>query len=380
MNSLFLTNKNDLYAEISGGVQLCSQEFLEVIRLISNTVEIYEIKISKNLKHRLIRFAGFDYYHLYNTKYYQLKLIEILKVQKIDIVFINKAELVRFSKVIKNEFGTKIKVVVLSHGNESGDFLHDLTHPSSNISKFKLLKNKVRLGFNLYTESYFRHRYIDLVCAMSEEEVAIEKWLGAKQVFYFPRLIVSKEIGWNPKLGRFGFVGTLNHTPNLIALEQICVKLNELQISNLEIRLVGSGEKEGRNLESKYKFVSYLGRLDDVNLETEACTWLYFLNPIFWYSRGASMKLGQALSWGIPVISTSAGARGYKFKKGLIPFCNNNVESFVEQMIGKANDMTLAKNMFQKLINIEAYKYCNIEIGQDLAQLILELNSSSSSS
>ncbi|TAH01557.1 MAG: hypothetical protein EAZ15_07130 [Sphingobacteriales bacterium] len=128
MNSLFITNKNDLKANILGGVQLCTQEFLEVIRLVCNSVQIFEVDVAKDLKYRFIRKIGLDYYHLYNVKQYKINLLQFIQNNEINTVFINKAELMRFSKIIKDAFGNKVKVVLMSHGNETGDFLHQLSH------------------------------------------------------------------------------------------------------------------------------------------------------------------------------------------------------------------------------------------------------------
>lgn len=365
MNSLFLTNKNDLYSAISGGVQLCSQEYLEIVRLISTQVKIFDVKVARDLKYRIIRGSGLDYYHLYNVKSYKLQLVEIINKHNIDVVFINKAELIRFSKIIKNVYGEKVKIVLMSHGNETGDFLHELTHPNSNIRLLKLLKSKIRLGLNLYIESYFRHRYIDLVCAMSIEEESIEKWLGAKNTFFFPRLIEDKNVKRIPVDGRIGFVGTLSHIPNKIALQQICEILKNKNF-NTELRIVGSGLVEGSALSTKYEFVNYLGRLDDSDLEKEVSTWSCFINPIFWYSRGASMKLAQAIGWHLPVVSTIAGARGYKFKEDFINYTSNNAESFVKKVL-ECVDNKLNQN---ENLNFSNLIYTSDEIAVEFKKII----------
>jgi hypothetical protein len=40
-------------------------------------------------------------------------------------------------------------------------------------------------------------------------------------------------------------------------------------------------------------------------------TWAIFLNLVFYYSRGVSTKLAKGLGWGIPVLTTPYGNRGY---------------------------------------------------------------------
>jgi hypothetical protein len=54
------------------------------------------------------------------------------------------------------------------------------------------------------------------------------------------------------------------------------------------------------------------------------------LNPVFWLSRGASMKLATALGWGLPVLTTQAGARGYEWGGAAVPVCADDPRKFVQ--------------------------------------------------
>ena len=372
MNSLFICNPSDQFAVIPGGVQICTAEFLEVIKSFSNHTHIFHVSITKKWLYRFLRKFKLDSYHLYDFSYYEQELINVIHTNKIDTVFINKAELIKVARLIKTHFKSNIKIVLMSHGNETGDFLHELTLPGQKINSLNLLLNKFRLGTNLYEESFNRHRFIDMVCAMSYEEVAIEKWLGAKHTFFFPRVIKPVIINWKPLISRFGFVGTLNHSPNFIAVDQICQELSA-QKNTIQLIIVGAGTEQGNMLAQKYIFVKYLGALSDEDLKREVSSWLYFLNPIFWYSRGASMKLGQALGWGLPVISTKAGARGYEFKKEVLALCENNAKSVVEEILRLAFDVETAQNIHLKLKNIPDYAYNEIEISNKLKNEILNM-------
>ena len=368
--TLFITNPKDLSANIPGGVQLCSQEFLDVIRTISEEVIVYKVDVSKSICLRLKRKIKVDSYNLYDFEKHKKNLAEIINKNKIRVVFINKAELIKVSKIIK-AIDNNLKVVILSHGNETGDYLHELTHPQKKQGKINLVIKKIRLGLNLFTESYHRHRYVDLVCAMSKEEEAIEKWLGAKNTFFFPRVIKPSPIKWKPQVGKIGFVGTLNHTPNYIALEEICKQLQPG--SKLNFNIVGSGEFEGKALANKYPFVKYLGKLNDQELSDEAATWMYFINPIFWHSKGASMKLAQAINWQIPIISTVAGARGYQFKTEILNLVPNKVEDFAREIERLHLNLAQAEIQHQNLQNHRVYTFSKEELSKNFAEKIYGL-------
>ena len=62
--------------------------------------------------------------------------------------------------------------------------------------------------------------------------------------------------------------------------------------------------------------MEYQGELSNEDLEKEVAGWAFFINPVWWYSTGASTKLARAISWGLPIITTTAGMRGYEWKKG----------------------------------------------------------------
>jgi hypothetical protein len=69
-------------------------------------------------------------------------------------------------------------------------------------------------------------------------------------------------------------------------------------------------------MEKRFPSMVYVGRLSDSELVKEVRSWAIFLNPIWWYARGASMKLGQGINWGLPILSTAPGNRGYEWKDG----------------------------------------------------------------
>ena len=89
----------------------------------------------------------------------------------------------------------------------------------------------------------------------------------------------------------------------------------------------------GRQLATEFSFINYRGTLSDQQLIDEVKTWSVLLNPVFWYSRGASTKLAQAINWGIPCITTPAGRRGYDLQDEEIVTDNDTPESFADKLI-----------------------------------------------
>ena len=338
MKAIIITNKNDFESTILGGVQICSTEFFDIIK-VGFKPHFFYIEVSKKIYFRFLRKIGIDAYHLYDVKFYEKALKEVLLDKEIKCVFINKAEAIKFSSFIKR-IRPDVKIAILSHGNESGDFLGDISRGFYSFSKFELLVKKIRLGLNIYTESYYRIRYVDAVLAMSETEKHIEYWLGAKEVLMIPRFFQPSFLNWVPQK-KYGYVGTLNHTPNISALVSLFESIEKINRNpEFDIEIVGSPESKGMELAKRFNFVKYLGAKTDEELKGVASEWGYFINPIFWYSRGASMKLRTAINWGLPIISTNAGARGYEWKKGSLLLCT-------ESPIAMAK-ILLDNNIFEK--------------------------------
>jgi Glycosyl transferases group 1 len=338
MLSLFVFNDLDMYSDPVGGVQLCSQEFLEIIQTASKSIEYFEVSVCRQLLWRIRRKLHLGSYLLYNPKESKDKLLQVIQKNRPSHVFINKSELIRFTPILR-ELLPEAQIILMSHGNQSGDDLYELAGIEGNTSKGLSRFGAIwQIGQDLATESWYRHRYVDCVCVMSAEEEILERWLGAKNTIVLPRTIKLDELLWNPISGRVGFVGTLNHTPNRIALEQICEEISKNHPTNIELRLVGQPVYYGQSLASKFDFVSYLGALNDDALKSEVSTWNLFLNPIFWLSRGASMKLGKAISWGIPFVTTFSGKRGYQLNDVNFLTTPDNVQEFVARLLELMSD------------------------------------------
>ena len=337
MNSLFIFNPLDMNSSPSGGVQLCSQEFLKLIETASEHIEYFEVNICRQILWRLRRKLRLGSYLFYNPEEFRARITQTIKLSPPTHIFINKSELIRFTPLIR-ELLSNAQIILMSHGNQSGDDLYELAgEEGARNEKISKLSATWQIGQDLVTESWYRHRYIDCVCVMSDEEAVLERWLGAKKTIVLYRTVSSDELLWQPVPDRVGFVGTLNHTPNRVALEKLCEEIANHYPLSIELRVVGQPVDFGQSLASRYSFVSYLGALSEDDLKREVATWNLFLNPIFWLSRGASMKLGKAISWGIPFITTSSGKRGYKLTTNFLT-THDDAQVFVARMLELMSD------------------------------------------
>ena len=331
MRSLFLYDPSDLKEGYEGGVQICTREFLDVVREASDSVHLFQVNVARDLKTRARRALRLGSYLLYRPEVHLEDLAQLIIRERIDVIFINRAELLRFSSAIKFKV-PDVKVILMSHGNQSGDDLYEVAGAGGRRTHG--LKSGIAMwdiGRDLVLESRYRHQYLDGVCVMTGEEEVLERWMGARATTVIPRLIKYAPLKWTPVNRRVGFVGTLDHTPNRVALEAVLEHFSRIRPpEDFEIRLVGRPSRLGVEFAERYSFVTYCGGLSDEDLRAEAMTWSLFLNPIMWLSLVASMKLGQALGWGLPVVTTRSGRRGYEWKEGDVPTSDDDASRFTE--------------------------------------------------
>jgi glycosyltransferase involved in cell wall biosynthesis len=250
------------------------------------------------------------------------RAVDLVRVNDARFVLLNGVELAPLARLLREKLGDKYRIVLLSYGLESADYLHtlrsaDRTVPFAKTTRAELL----RLGRQLVTECMQRQD-IDHVLCLAPFEAEIERWLGAKNVDWLPRTIPGRSLDWQPNPMRLGFVGTVDHPPNREGLELFLEALEPLAPPGIRLRVVGGPPTAAEAFVRRFSRVDYLGPLSDEELEDEARTWSCFVHPLFCYARGCSTKLATALGWRIPVVTTPAGCRGYVWREGRLPLAD----------------------------------------------------------
>lgn len=324
---LFISDKSFIDYTTPGGVQLCTHEFIEYLTIAGYELEIIKVYPVISLIKRIQRRLHIESYELYDCRNWLGEIIDTVNKNDIKLVFFNQINLAHWAKKIKPEVSSEVRFIGLSHGNESGDYLHDITQSAQT----SLLKTW-RLGKLITKEKAIFSDYLDGVIVISNNDYYIDQWLGAQKVLYLPRILKPDVISWEPIDHTIGFVGTLNHLPNKQGIERVADELKKLDF-NGQFIVVGGPRPEGQALQQKYSFIQYRGALSPAQLREEVSRWCIFINPVFWYARGSSTKLTQAINWGLPVVSTLAGIRGYELTDNSLSIGNNLPETFAGQVM-----------------------------------------------
>jgi hypothetical protein len=309
----------------AGGTQLCTREYRDTLRAARFALRTVPFDPDRRPLTRLQRALGRRPYQGLLPAGLADRIVAEARGAR--AVFLNQVDLTPLAKDLRRRLAADCRLVLLSHGLESVDFLHLLRTRTGDRPFAGVTGREERvLGRCLMDEA--RHRpHLDAVVCLSAFEVEIERWLGSQRVGWVPRVVTADPLDWHPMIGRAGFVGTLDHPPNREGLELFLAALSESGVAaDVRVRVVGGPAAIGENLARRHPAVDYLGPLSDPDLRAEAATWCCFAHPLFCYARGASTKLAIGLGWEIPVVTTPEGCRGYEWRSGELALARSPAE------------------------------------------------------
>jgi hypothetical protein len=315
---VFVSSANSL-RPVSGGQQLCTREYLRTLEAAGFRLTLVDYQSDRRFWVRVRRRLWPQPYSGLIPSTLLPKVLEAARHSNARFVFLNVVDVAPLASPLRHHLPEGCRIVLLSHGLESADYLHTLRADGGGIPFAQTSSGSLlRLGRQLMAECRQRQD-IDHVFCLAPFEVELERWLGARSVDWLPRTIPQAALAWQPDFSRIGFVGTLDHPPNREGLELFLKALEPLAPARLAVRVVGGPAQAGAAMQRRFPRINYLGTLSDAELESEAATWACFVHPIFCYARGCSTKLAVALGWRIPVATTTAGCRGYTWSKGSLP-------------------------------------------------------------
>ncbi|NCS36439.1 MAG: glycosyltransferase [Microcystis aeruginosa G11-01] len=157
------------------------------------------------------------------------------------------------------------------------------------------------------------------------------------------------------------FIGGYNHTPNVDAVIWLCKNIMPLvweQFPEIQLTLLGSNPPSlVSDLQSDRVVVA--GYVRDVEP--------YFLNQRVFvaplrYGAGMKGKVGQSLSYGLPVVTTSIGAEGFGLRDGMEAIIADKPEDFANGIITLYNNLDTWKVISQSALqSVEPYRPENVE-------------------
>ena len=317
MKSLFLSHEHAL-APGGGGQQICSREYVETLRVagfdLKNVLFATDRTWATRFRRRL---RPAPYADLIPDEFAD-RAAQSAKAHSPAYLFCNLYNLIPLGPLLRSLLPPETKLVLLSHGLASVDEVHAeriARRHTTGFSGSRQPNNRLGAMMRIETEGL---PAFDHVFTLAPFEVEITRWLGARSVSWVPRVLSGRNpLPWAPEGSRVGCVGTFDHPPNLEGLELLCEALRRIGPGRLRLRVVTRSHSVLERLRTDYPFIDALGSMEDIgDLEAEAGTWSAFLHPLFCLAMGCSTKLATAINWGLPVLTTPAGVRGYRWTDG----------------------------------------------------------------
>jgi len=152
----------------------------------------------------------------------------------------------------------------------------------------------------------------DLVITVTQEDTTALRESGVRShLVQVPNFAEVPEVTFDKKYpNRIIFIGGFNHKPNVDAIEWFVREILPILRNKwpaVELLVVGSNAPENVARLSSVPNVKFLGHQNDVSglLGTSSVS----IAPLR-YGAGMKGKVTQALSWGLPVVTTTIGAQG----------------------------------------------------------------------
>jgi glycosyltransferase involved in cell wall biosynthesis len=185
----------------------------------------------------------------------------------------------------------------------------------------------------------------DMVIAVSEDDrKLIQRELPTMPIEVIPNVHDVPDFPDPNKRqhGELVFVGGFNHDPNIDAMVYFCrdvMPLITASCPEARLKIIGSNAPQAIH-ELASEHVEVLGYVPHTAPYLESAS--ISVAPLR-YGGGMKGKVGEAMSYGLPVVTTSFGAEGFGLEPGRDLLIGDTPESFAAQVISLLNDPDLSK-------------------------------------
>ncbi|MDZ7584262.1 MAG: glycosyltransferase family 4 protein [Thiobacillus sp.] len=183
----------------------------------------------------------------------------------------------------------------------------------------------------------------DMVIAVSEDDrQLIQHELPNLPVEVLPNIHAVPPFP-DPSQRRYGelvFVGGFKHDPNVDAMLYFCSKVMPfITVAHPQARLkiIGSHPPQAIQVLAREN-VEVLGYVPETAPHLESA---YISVAPLRYGGGMKGKVGEAMSYGLPVVTTTFGAEGFGLQPGKDLLIGDTAESFAKQVIALLEDVDL---------------------------------------
>ena len=285
--------------------------------------------------------------------------------------------------VVQVEMLTEIDAVVSIPKNVKKIFVH---HELGYIRKELAIKNQeANLLKRVYAHSekakeiYFLNCY-DLIVTLSESDKIKLEESGVKTKIH-PSFAVVNNMLYEDCVNSYSFNGILTfvgpegHSPNRQGLkwflDNVWVKIKQTN-PVLEMHIIGLWTEETiKSWSSQYNGIVFRGFVDNLALELQGSTMVV---PIF-VGSGIRMKILEAMSIGVPFVSTTVGAEGIPVKDGEGCYITDSTDTFIQDILNLQDEnlrkqfIISSRELVSSSFSFDRFKEDRISVYKELLEM-----------
>ncbi|CAN5680649.1 hypothetical protein BH18ACI4_BH18ACI4_14590 [soil metagenome] len=188
-------------------------------------------------------------------------------------------------------------------------------------------------------------------CASEADKKAVSVAVAEERLVVIPTIHALQDRGEQPE-EREGllFIGHLSHRPNSDAVNYFMREIHPLikqRLPSVPFYVVGSGAPPEIEAYDSVT-VKVMGYVPDINPLLKSVR--VFVAPLR-FGAGVNGKIGEALSYGVPVVTTSIGAEGIGLTSGENAMIANDPEEFADSVIRLYRDEDLWRRLSESGYN-----------------------------
>jgi len=216
-------------------------------------------------------------------------------------------------------------------------------------------------------------------CVTPEDQFALSQEVPSARFEIIPNIHPLQDRG-ESFVARRGlvFIGNFLHRPNEDAVHFFMREIYPIvreAVPGVTISIVGSDPTSAITAYGSEN-VTVTGYVPDVNPIFHSCR--VFVAPLR-FGAGMKGKIGQALSYGVPVVTTSVGAEGMGLVHGREALIADKAEDFAEALISVYNDAALWQRLSDQGVSHIARHFTPPVVEEKIHQAIQTLCSSDES-
>ena len=212
----------------------------------------------------------------------------------------------------------------------------------------KIIKNK---------EIECTSKFDAVILVSKNESEQLQQLSGSKNIFNIPPCVFTIRKKNKFSLNNLLFMGNLTTNQNLSSffyiINNILPLLRKEKIT-FEFRVVGIYDDRSLIIAKKYNDIKLLGFVDSIEDITDQCRLM--LAPIT-FGTGIKLKILDALSLGLPVVTNSVGAEGLAGEAGKHYLVGNNAQVLVQQILLLCRSQEKCKELSKNAFELMKEKY-----------------------